>query len=389
MVVVGLLSFFILLTAGLVFSEIFKRLDLPYVLALIVAGIVIGPVFGIMQVDDTVSLMGTVGLVFLMFMAGSHVKMDSFRKIGYDIFMLAMLNGIVPFLTGFVIGQAFGYGLFTSLILGTTFISSSIAIIVPSLQSSKLIDTRLGRTILSSTVMEDVSSLLLLAVILQSFRQQTPLPLPIYIPTIILLLVVLKAVIPRIEKKYYAKKRGKDLFESELRFIFTVLLASVVLFEFLGMHSIVAGFIIGIFLSDTIKGKIEDKIHVISYGFFIPIFFLVLGMQTDIFVFQSMSNIFLLYAVVIGLFASKIASGWVGGRLLKFSSGESLLIGISTTPQMSTTLAVAYAALAFGLLNQELISTLVMLSVITVIVSPAAMRLLTRRIPAQKKQPHP
>ena len=237
-----------------------------------------------------------------------------------------------------------------------------------------------GQAIVSSTVFEDIGSLILLAVILQSFTQKSPIPIAVYIPAIIILLVVLKTVIPMIEKKYYAKKRGKDLFESELRFIFVTLLATVILFEILGMHAIIAGFIIGILLSDTIKGKIRDKVRTISYGFFIPIFFLILGMQTDISVFTSLSNITLLIVIVLGLILSKTVSGWLGGRLLKFSNKESLLIGVSTTPQLSTTLAVAYAALSFGILSGEVISALVVLSIITTFFAPIAIKTLAKRI---------
>ena len=375
----GLLPFFILLAAGLVFSEVFKRLDLPYVLSLIIGGIIIGPVFNVLQVDETVSLMGTVGVIFLMFIAGSHVKLETFTK-RHDIFALALLNGTIPFMTGFMLCQMFGYGLADSLILGIAFVSSSIAVIIPALEKSTLIATRVGQYIVSSTVLEDIGSLLLLAVVLQTFARTTPLPLPVYIPTLIVLLVVLKMVIPRVERKYFHKKKGKDLFESELRFIFVVLLATVLLFEVLGMHSIVAGFIIGILLSDLVKGKIQEKIHTISYGFFIPIFFIVMGVQTDIFVFTSMANVWLVVAIVAGLISSKVISGWIGGRLLKFSRQESLLIGFSTIPQLSTTLAVAYAALSFNIMSQELISSLVVLSVVTTFIAPLAIRAAVKRI---------
>jgi len=312
-------------------------------------------------------------------MAGSEIKIESLEKKGKNILVLSILNGIIPFITGFGIAWFFGYDLFTSIVLGTCFISSSIAVIIPSLESNKLIDTKIGKTIISATVFEDVSSLILLAVILQSFAQKTPIPLPVYIPTIILLIIVLKTIIPKIEKKYYSKKKGKDLFESELRFIFVVLLATVLLFESLGMHSIIAGFLIGILLGDSIRDKVEEKIRTVSYGLFIPIFFLMMGMQTDLSVFLSATSVMLTATVVLGLIISKIVSGWVAGRLIKFSGRESLLIGISTIPQLSTTLATAFAALEFGLLNQELITSLVVLSIVTTFVAPLIIKFIVTK----------
>jgi len=376
----ALLPFFVILVAGLVFSEIFKRLHLPYVTALVIAGILIGPFFlDLIQVDETVALIGSIGVVFLMFIAGSEIKMKSIEKREKSIFILSILNGLIPFITGFGIGLFFGYDHFTSIVLGTCFVSSSIAVIIPSLESNKLIDTKIGKTIISATVFEDVSSLILLAVILQIFAQKTPIPLPVYIPTIILLIIVLKTIIPKIEKKYYSKKKGKDLFESELRFIFVVLLATVLLFESMGMHSIIAGFLIGILLGDSIRDKVEEKIRIFSYGLFIPIFFLILGMQTDLSVFLSATSVMLTVFVVLGLIISKIVSGWIGGRLIKFSGKESLLIGISTIPQLSTTLAAAFAALEFGILNQELITSLVVLSIVTTFIAPLIIKFIVKR----------
>ena len=97
-----LLSFFIILASGLVFSELFRRLHLPYVTALILAGILIGPYFlDLMEIDGTIAFLGSIGAVFLMFIAGAEVKIESFKDIGKSIFILAMFNGLIPFMFGY------------------------------------------------------------------------------------------------------------------------------------------------------------------------------------------------------------------------------------------------------------------------------------------------
>ncbi|MCD4740108.1 cation:proton antiporter [archaeon] len=393
----GLLPFFSVLAASLLFSESFKRLNLPYVTALIVAGILIGPhspiigggltvsfmylpfSFDINPIvpDETIELLGSIGVVFLMFIAGSEVKMSSFRSLRKDVFVLSFLNGVIPLLMGFFLGYMFGYGFFPSLILGIVFISSSIAVIIPSLEANGLMHTRLGKDLITATVFEDMGSLLLLSLILQKFTQKSPIPLELYIVIVVVLLFLLKKLIPWIQELYYFDKSGKDLFESELRFVFVVLIATVLLFEAIGMHSIVAGFVIGIILSDTIRGKVEEKIRTISYGLFIPIFFLIVGMQTDLSVFASLDALLLPAMVVFCLFVSKVASGWSAARLVGFSSREGLLIGVATTPQLSTTLAAAFAAMSLGLLDNALITSLVFLSVVTTFVTPLGIRFLS------------
>jgi len=376
----SILPFFIILTAGLVFSEIFKRLHLPYVTALIIGGLLIGPyALNLIQLDDTINFLGSIGIVFLMFIAGSEIKLESFKELGDEVVILALLNGIIPFLIGFAIGYLYNYSIFTSLILGTVFVSSSVAVVIPSLESSKLINTKIGSVILSSTVFEDILSLILLAIVLQSFTQKTPIPLTLYIPLIVLIIIGLKLIIPKLEKWYRFQTRGKDMFESKLRFVFVVLLATVALFEFIGMHAIVAGFIIGIILGDSIEGKVEDKIRTISYGLFIPTFFLIIGMRTDLSVFTSMAHTNLVITVILGLILSKVFSGFMAGNITKFSTRESLLIGFSTIPQLSTTLAVSFTALEIGILNEEVVTSLVILSIVTTFVAPFAIKRLSKK----------
>ncbi|MBD3155259.1 MAG: hypothetical protein GF368_01225 [Candidatus Aenigmarchaeota archaeon] len=376
----SILPFFVILTAGLVFSEIFKRLHLPYVTALILAGLLIGPyALDLIELDDTINFIGSIGIVFLMFIAGSEIKLESFKDLGDEVVILSLLNGVIPFLIGFGIGYLYNYGIFTSLILGTVFVSSSVAVVIPSLESGGLLDTKIGSIILSSTIFEDILSLILLSIILQSFTGKTAIPLIFYIPLIVIMIVVLKLIIPKIEKWYHFKRREKDMFESRLRFVFVVLLATVVLFEFIGMHAIVAGFIIGIILGDSIEGKVEDKIRTISYGLFIPTFFLIIGMRTDLSVLGSTTHTSLIITVVLGLILSKVFSGFIAGNITKFSTRESLLIGFSTIPQLSTTLAVSFTALEIGILNEEVVTSLVILSIITTFVAPFMIKILSKK----------
>ena len=157
-----LITFFILLTAGLVFSELFRRLNLPYVTALIVGGVILGPsLLGVVEVTETMSFLSSVGLLFLMFIAGPEVRFESLGRAGREV-------TIMPFIVGFMIGISFGYSVFTSFIIGTIFISSAIAVVIPSLESNELLGTRFGKRVISATVVEDIASLLALSVILQT-----------------------------------------------------------------------------------------------------------------------------------------------------------------------------------------------------------------------------
>ncbi len=371
-----LTTFFIILLIGLIFSDIFKRLHLPYVTALIIAGIAIGP-YGLdfARINPVTDFLGSIGVIFLMFIAGSEIKSSVFRDIKDKAFVQSLFNGFIPFIAGAAIGYYFTHDLLSTLILAVIFVSSSAGVIIPSLESFDLVKTRLGETIMASTVVQDIASLLLLALILQSTNPITFIPLYLYIPLLLGIVWLLKTIVPKLYRLYHKGRTKKDLFESELRFVFVNLIAIVVLFEILGLHSIVAGFITGMILTDSIKGKLKQKIHTLSYGLFIPVFFLVIGLQMDISVFYEKSSLLLISAIVFGLIISKIVSGWLGARANKYSNRAGLLMGFASIPQLSTSLAAAFAAHEFGLLSGDIISGLIILSIITTLIAPLLIRL--------------
>lgn len=326
-----------------------------------------------------------------MFTAGLDVKLSSLRRIGKRSIIIALFNGILPFLTGYYLAQFLGYNQTTSLILGAIFISSSVAIIIPTLKETKLAETDLGKTILSSTVFEDVCSLLLIAFLLQSLKPDAFLSLPIYIPIVIISLIALFFLLPRLQKLFIRQREEKtqkeDIFEGELRFIIIVLIVTALLFELLGVHAIIAGFFVGLFLSDAIKGRLVfEKIYTISYGIFIPIFFLVVGMNTDFTQFIKVQQHILTAGMIVGaLILSKFISGFIGSLLARYSVRESLIVASSTIPQLSTTLVVALVAFEFGFFDHVLVSSIVILSIITTLISPFMIKFFHRRLEQHAK----
>jgi len=370
---VTLLPFFVILVAGIVFSLLFARLHLPWVIAMVAAGIVIGPHgLGLIEPDATLKFIGEVGLIFLMFMAGLQVRLSSFREFGHGIVVISLLTSIVPAFAGLVIGQVFGLGLNASLLLGVIFISSSIAVILPSLESNSLLTTKLGRTTVASTVVNDILSLLLLSIFLQTTQSITPIPLPLFYIGLVLSLFGLRWAIPNIRELVHKYGGQKDAFEKEVRTIVVILLGIVALFEVLGLHPITAAFFAGLVLSESIKSpELKEKLHALSYGVFIPVFFVIVGTQTNLAVFVQSGNVLILTIVIVILsVTTKFVSGYIGAIVAGFNSVQSTLVGSAMVPQLSTTLAVVFTARSLGLLSEEIITSMIILSIVTTFIGP-------------------
>ena len=372
------LPFFLLLLVAVVFSTLSNRFHLPWVLALMVGGMVVGPFgLGILSPNPTLDFMGEIGLIFLMFIAGLHTNLSTFKHFDRDIATVTIANGMIPFVVGFLVGLVFDFSLIASLLVGTIFMSSSIAVIIPTLEQSGILQRKLGRTIVSATMINDIASLLILSVLLQSFEPSGDLPMGSFYVLLIALLVGLRYGIPKIRSLVPRFRDEKDLFESEVRLIFALLLGTVILFDAVGLHPIIAGFFSGLVLSDSLTSEILlEKIRTIGYGVFIPVFFVSIGLSTDLTQFVgSAENIVLVMVVVFTSIAAKFGSGYLGGTLAGLSRKESSYLGFATVPQLSTTLAVVVTAAALDLVPSTLLAAMVVLSMVSTFVAPAAMRM--------------
>ncbi len=376
---VEFISFFIILFAGLFLSGVFNRLHLPWVAALLVTGIVIGPSgIDVFTPDATIEFIGEIGLVFLMFMAGIETKFERFKTVFKSSFLLAVLTSTIPFIFGFTISLFFGYSNMTAILLGIVFMSSSVAVIIPSLQRNGLITSKVGRTIVGATVIADILSLIFLSVLLQVSDPITSMPLPLFYILLFISLVLLRLAIPKIHYFFIYLSDGKDTFEREVRLVFTVMLGVVVLFQILGLHAIIAGFFAGFVLSESIENDIiKEKLHALSYGIFIPTFFVIVGANTDMSVFRDAGNAILLSVVIVtGLLLAKFASGFLSGHISGFNKSESSLIGVATMPQLSTTLAAMFTGFSIGLVDQKLLTAMILLSIITTFIVPIFVNIL-------------
>ena len=365
------------------------RTHIPWAVMLIIGGIIVGPsLLDVISINPTIDFIGQIGLIFLMFMAGLETKMSQFKEFRSSLLLLAFLNGFIPFLVGAGVVWLLGYGFMTSLIVGIIFVSSSIAVVIPSLEVSGVINTKLGQSVVMTTVLQDITSLVLLSLLLQTVDPVTEVPLYVFYPVLLGVLVALRMFIPKLRAWVVKMATGSpDLFQLEFRSTFLILIGTVIAFELLGLHPIVAGFFSGLVLADSIKSKVlKEKIKTISYGVFIPTFFIVIGLQTDMSVFKDIGTFLLVMTlIIISLIVSKYASGYLAARMVGFDKLESNFCAATSLPQLSTTLATAFVAFSLGLLDQTLLTSLVVLSIVTVLLSPVLIRIYSTQLKERKE----
>ncbi|WKZ26703.1 MAG: cation:proton antiporter [Candidatus Paceibacterota bacterium] len=384
-------SFFIILLVAVVFSQLFSKMRIPWVVALIVGGMAIGPSgLGLFELDATISFLAQIGLIFLMFMAGLESRFSDTAGIKSKIILIAIFIGLFPALVGIGIGFYSGAEWSASILIGIIFMSSAIALLIPQFQSQKIIGTDLGKTIVNAAIIIDAISLILLSIFLQSINDTLNFWNLIIYPLLLLAFAGFFHIVPKIRWLTFSEDypEEQDLFEKELRFVILILIGSVVFFELVGLHAIVAGFFAGLILSRAMQSRLlKAKLHAVGYGFFVPVFFVVVGANTNISVFWEKGNyssLFLATSIILGLLISKFISGFLAGKISKFNNRESVFLGVAVTPQLSTSLAVAFLGFGYGIISQELLSSIVALTITTSIIAPITINILSQRL--QKKE---
>ncbi|HMA78983.1 MAG TPA: cation:proton antiporter, partial [Candidatus Paceibacterota bacterium] len=221
-----LLPFFLIVFCGVFFSMLSIRTHIPWAVMLIIGGFLLGPsAFDVVAVDETISFIGQIGLIFLMFMAGLETRLTHFRDFKADLFWLAFVNGAVPFVAGFSLVLALGYEFTTALIVGIIFISSSIAVVIPTLEVRGILHTKLGQSVVVTTVLQDIASLVLLSLLLQTVRPVTDVPLYVFYPVLLGVLVALRLVIPKLRAWLMeVTADAPALFQLEFRSTFLILI---------------------------------------------------------------------------------------------------------------------------------------------------------------------
>jgi len=370
------LLFLIWIAAALFFPLILKRFQIPWVTAVIFAGIFLGPYgLGWVNPGEVTDFLATLGLVFLMFTAGLDTNLSVLKKARRDVFLFAFLNGGIPCVTGFVVGSYWGMDVLASLLLGVVFSSSSIGVIAPMLREFK-VESKVKSTFMSAVFVEDVASLILLAVLLNAIAPAR-IPLIAFPFALLLFLFVVFFLIPILQEWLFYWESKETEFAGPMRAVMVTLALVALMAELIGVHAMVGGFLAGLTLSDMLgkRGKIKDSVFAISYGFLIPIFLLNLGMTTNLVTLFAPGDAAFTLLIVAALIISKSVSGFLGARLAGFNSKTSLGMGIMTSAQMSTTLATASLGLQYGVFTEDILAALVVLSIVSIITAPPLAKL--------------
>ncbi|MFB5631237.1 MAG: cation:proton antiporter [Nitrosopumilaceae archaeon] len=386
----------ILLFAAKLMAELFLRLKLPIVLGELLAGMIIGPFalgglimfdgVPLLHINDEIKILGEIGAIVILFMAGLEMTPKEFLKGGKASFTVGTLGVIVPFVAGLVVFQFFGFDVFQSMLIATALTATSIAISIQVLSEFGKIKSPEARLIIGAAIVDDILAIAVLSVVTSIGGDVSQINVVDVTFTILqvlgffaVMLITAIIVIPRIvTPRLWRAKGSVEGIATALFFGAAALAGSI------GLSPIVGAFAVGMALSTTkVFEKVEGFIGKIGL-IFAPLFFAIIGAQVDFtgidLEILMLSGIIIAIAVVTKLFGCGLPA-WM---FLK-NRTQGMRVGIGMISRGEVGLIVAGVGLSTGVLTSNVYSTMVLMVAATTIITPIWLKIDYRREARQGK----
>ncbi len=367
-VIIFALVLFIILLAPI----ILKKFKIPGIVGLIISGMIIGPNgIHLLERDSSIILFGTVGLLYIMFLAGLELDLNDVKKNKNRSLLFGFFTFSIPLSVGFVVCHYFlGYNFIGSLLIASMF-STHTLVAYPIASRLGIIKNQAVAVTVGGTIITDVAVLLVLAIITASSKGVLDLYFWI---RLILSLSAFSFIVfwgfPKISRWFFKNIDGEN--HSQYIFVLAMLFTAGFLAELAGVEPIIGAFLAGLALNRMIphSSSLMDKIDFAGNALFIPFFLISVGMLIDIRVLTK-GNEAVIVAVVLTSVAllTKWLAAFLTQKVFKYSIVErNLIFGLSAS-HAAATLAIIIIGFNLGIINEAVLNATIVLILITCLVS--------------------
>ena len=419
------LGFAVVLSVILFFTKffglVFRHFGLPQVLGNIIAGILVGPaVFGeffgwsligfeggnyvalftIAEGYDGLAIFSKIGVLLLMFGAGLETNLEELKHTGLASTLVACAGVAVPLLLGFLISLPFGNiglgveNIYKCIFIGTILTATSVAITVSVLKELGKITTKLGTTIVSAAIIDDVIGIVLLSIVtgiaksgtvnegmngFEAFKS-TVYGTIIMIVAFFIVAIALGFVVSKLFKwmdKRYPHTHRIPVFSLVVCFAYSWFAE-----EIFGVADITGAFLAGIVLSTVHRASeyVDKKVEVNTYTMFAPVFFANIGISSISFAGLNPGILlFAMCAVILGMLGKIVGCGGVC-KAFGYGWRESAIGGVGMMARgevaLIVTEAVTSATLGANALGSEFMIMTVLLILFSSILTPILLKTL-------------
>lgn len=383
MVIIVSVTFFLFLGEKVRISAISVEL----IIGMFLGNFLFGQIEGFPSIHDPdlfwLQFLADLGFLLLMFLAGLELNVLFLKKFFRKSLILVSCLFFLTFFTGFLLGLAIQLDLAAAVLIGTVFSGASIAIVFPLIHELGLTQRRLGQILITATMALDIVCIFIISFI--EFSVAGEFNVLQFSVVILILLLFFIAILYGIGPFWrFLEHRTTQIkaLEWEIRISFAVIMVLTVLTGVvLEVEAIIGAFIAGMIMGQSKSAhQLEVKIGSIGYGFFIPIFFFVIGMKMDLSFFANPSFLFMLVTALLILFAIKIGGGILSSKLMGFPWRTGLITGLLLIPSLSVGIAAAELSRTVGLIDPTIFTLLIAIIVISSTIIPIITRNTANRL---------
>lgn len=347
----------------------------PAVLGKLASGIVIGPaVLGWISPSEMITQISEIGVLLLMFIAGLETDIKALKQNRNSSIAVAVGGVVAPLFFFYLVGLLIGMEQTHALFLGLLFSATSVSISAQTLKELGQLQSRESATILGAAVLDDILVVIVLAVMMSLLTvEQVSLSLIIGKKLLFFAAIALLGwkVVPWMLRILAPLPVSEAIMSTALIICFTF----AYLAETLGVAGIIGSFAAGLAISQTqFKQQVEHKIEPIAYAFFVPVFFVSIGLSVS---FAGVSNqIGIIAGLTIIAIVTKLFGSGIGARLTGFHNRSSLSIGAGMISRGEVALILAAIGLEANLLEETFFTASVLVVILTTLVTPPLLKVL-------------
>lgn len=349
-----------------------ERARLPGLIGPIVAGALFGPHgLGVLARDATIVLLGTVGLLYLVFMAGLELDLHRFSEYRKRSIVFGFLSFSVPMALALAVMPLLGFSMASTVLMGSI-IGSHTLLAYPVASRLGLVKNSAVTMVVGGTLVTDTLALGVLAVVAGSVGGAIgPAFLARLIGGLALYVAVVAWGVPRLGRWFFRRTPGQP--PAEFIFLLAVLFACAYLATLFGAQPIIGAFLAGLTLNRLIpnEGPHMSRIRFVGNAIFIPFFLLSVGMLVDARVLAGSARVWIVAGTITLLVhVGKFGGAWASQRLFGYSAREGMVAFGLSLPQAAATLAVTFVGLEIGLFGENTVNAVVVMILVTAVVGP-------------------
>lgn len=376
----------LILISTKLFGLITRRFQMPQVVGALLAGLFLGPAFGLnwIQSTDMLSKLAELGVIIIMFSAGMGTDVQELKKSGKSGFLVAMMGVLAPLGMGTLLAYAFNRGEFATggntmlqnIFVGVILTATSVSITVETLKEMGKLQTKVGNTILAAAIIDDILGLIALTIVTSLGGADVNVWMVLLKIALYFVFAAVAWFVIRKAFDWYVKKmKSKNLQRYSITAFVICLIMSYLAEEVFGVADIIGAFTAGLIISGTPKGDyISSKFVPIQYLFLTPIFFASIGLKVKI---DTMSWTILIFAVLLSIVAilSKLIGCGLGAKCYGFTNKEALQTGLGMACRGEVALIVANKGMAMGLLPEAFFGPVIIMVTCCAVFTPILLKL--------------